>query len=174
MNPLPEPPAEEEAPAPGPWQTNRSHRILLVDDDLSSRRLNSGLLIRSGYEVDTAEDGQAGWEALHARSYDLLITDNTMPRLSGLELLKRLRSAQMMLPVVLASGTLGIAELNRHQWLRITATLWKPFTADQLLVAVKEALRAPGNLGAREGVSTWALTEAFSHIQPASHWGLNE
>jgi len=176
MNTLPLSPAEKEAHPPSHQQLNLSHRILLVDDDLANRRLHSRLLIRSGYEVDTAEDGQAGWEALHAQSYDLLITDNTMPRLSGLELVKKLRSAQMTLPVVLASGTLGIAELNRNQWLRIAATLWKPFTADQLLEAVKEALRAAGSLSARDGVSTSTSdrAEPFSHIEPNSHWGLNE
>jgi two-component system OmpR family response regulator len=146
-----------------------------VDDDLANRRLNSLLLTRSGYEVDTAEDGQGGWEALHAHHYDLLVTDNTMPRLSGLELVKKLRSAQMMLPVVLASGTLGIAELNSNKWLRITATLWKPFTADQLLEAVKEALRAAGSLSTRAGASISPLAEPlFGHIEPTSHWGLNE
>jgi len=174
VNTLPEPAAEEEARAPRHLQSNLSHRILLVDDDLANRRLNSCLLIRSGYEVDTAEDGQAGWEALHAHRYDLLVTDNTMPRLSGLELVKKLRSAEMMLPVVLASGTLEIAELNRNQRLRIAATLWKPFTADQLLGAVKEALCAAGSLSTRAGVSISALAESFSDIEPTSHWGLNE
>ena len=75
-----------------------------------------------------------------------------MPRLSGLELVKKLRFAQMTLPVVLASGTLGITELNRNQWLRIAATLSKPFSASQLLEAVKEALRAADTLRARGGV----------------------
>jgi CheY-like chemotaxis protein len=174
MNVPPEPPAEEETHAPSHLKPNPSPRILLVDDDLANCRLNSRLLVRSGYEVDTAQDGQAGWEALHAHCYDLLITDNTMPRLSGLELVKKLRSAQMMLPVVLASGTLGRAELNRNQWLNIAATLWKPFTAGQLLETVKEALRVAGSLQTRGGISVSELAQPFSHIEPTSHWGLNE
>ena len=174
MSTLPELPAEKEANASGPWPPNPSNRILLVDDDQANRTLNARLLVRSGYQVDTAEDGQAGWEALQANRYDLLITDNTMPRLSGLELLKKLRSAQMMLPVVLASGTLGIAELKRNQWLRIAATVWKPFTSGQLLEAVKEALGAAGSVSARSETCFSELAEPFSDIEPTSHWGLNE
>jgi YesN/AraC family two-component response regulator len=62
--------------------------------------------------VDTAEDGEFGWEALQAKNYDLLITDNNMPKVSGLELVKKLRSARMALPVILASGAMP-EELNR-------------------------------------------------------------
>src|ERR1017187_5344654 len=64
-----------------------THRILVVDDEPDIRRLNAEVLKSSGYEVDTAEDGKAGWQALQAvshapDSYDLLITDHNMPGLS--------------------------------------------------------------------------------------------
>ena len=55
----------------------------------------------SRYQVDTARDGAAGWEALHAKSYDLLIVDNNMSKLSGVELVKKLT-----LPVLLASAAI--------------------------------------------------------------------
>jgi len=51
------------------------------------RHINAGMLEEAGYKVDTAEDGQAAWEALCRNHYDLLITDNFMPRLSGLDLI---------------------------------------------------------------------------------------
>jgi len=174
MNAHPLPTAEKEADPLGHQQPKPFHRILLVDDDLANRSLNSKVLIRSGYEVDTAEDGQAGWEALQTRGYDLLVTDNTMPRLSGLELIKKLRSAQMMLPVVLASGTLGIADLKQNQWLRIAATLWKPFNAGQLLETVKDALSVTDTFRTREGFSFPSLAKPFRNVEPTSHWGLNE
>lgn len=106
------------------------------------RQLSTGVLVRSGYQVDAAEDGEAGWEALHANNYDLLITDNNMPRLSGLELVKKLRSARMTLPVILASGGLPIKEPHWNQRLQPAATLLKPFSPDQLLETAKEVLRA--------------------------------
>jgi len=52
------------APARNP--ANPSQRILMVEDDLLIRHINAQVLIRSGYQVDGAGDGVAGWEALHA------------------------------------------------------------------------------------------------------------
>ena len=117
------------------------HRILVVDDDFSIRELGAVVLSASGYQVDTAEDGEAGWEALHASSYDLLITDNTMPKVSGVELVKNMRSARMTMPVVLASGAIPSEAVNRNSSLQIAATLLKPFTGDELLGTVKKVLR---------------------------------
>jgi len=122
--------------------TNPPLRILVVDDDEDFRRLNAEVLIRSGYVVDAAEDGAAGWEALNANSYDLLVTDNSMPRLTGVELIKKLRTARMALPVIMATGTLPTHEFNRKPWLIPDATLLKPFTGDELLDTVRKVLRA--------------------------------
>ena len=72
---------------------------------LTFRNLNAEVLARNGYHVDTAEDGVSGWRALKDQRYDILITDNTMPGVTGLELVKKLRSEDMMLAVILASGT---------------------------------------------------------------------
>ncbi len=116
-------------------------RILLVDDDRPLRRMIAAVLSASGYQVDTADDGEAGWQALHAESYtpdgyDLLITDNNMPRLSGVSLIKKARSARLNLPVILASG-----DAPEHtESLRLAALLHKPFTADELVTTVKKAL----------------------------------
>jgi DNA-binding response OmpR family regulator len=117
-------------------------RILVVEDDMAIRQLNAQVLVGSGYEVDEAEDGAAGWKALRAGNFDLLITDHDMPRLSGLELVKKVRCARMTLPVVLASGSLHAEELERHPWLRLAATLLKPYSPQQLLETVKEVLSA--------------------------------
>jgi DNA-binding response OmpR family regulator len=129
-------------------ETNPSyHRILVVDDDRDICLLSADVLTRSGYHVDTAPDGEAGWKALHAvshdpDSYDLLITDHEMPGLSGLDLVKKLRAARLALPVILSSGRLPLEELQRHAWLEIAATLVKPYTNDEMLGTVKAVLRA--------------------------------
>jgi DNA-binding response OmpR family regulator len=96
--------------------------------------------------VDTAEDGTAGWEALKAlhapESYALLITDHDMPRLSGLGLVKKMRSAHMDLPVIIATGTLPMDDLfTRYPWLQPAAALVKPYSIEQLLGTVKTVLR---------------------------------
>jgi DNA-binding NtrC family response regulator len=117
-------------------------RILLVDDDNDLRQLYADVLVRSGYHVDTAKDGASGWRALNASRYDLVITDNTMPRVTGLDLIKKLRSEDMRLSVILASGTAPTEELNRCPWLQLDAVLPKPFSIEELLETVRAVLRA--------------------------------
>ncbi len=127
-------------------QTNLPDHILVVEDDVFFRRLNAKVLAQSGYEVDTAEDGEAAWWALNTSSYDLLITDNRMPKVSGVDLLKKLRAARMDLPVIMATGTLPKEEFARYPWLQPAATLLKPYTSEEMLRTVKKVLReAAGN-----------------------------
>jgi DNA-binding response OmpR family regulator len=123
----------------------------VVDDDTGIRQLGTEVLIRHGYQVDAVEDHTAGWKALQAHTYDLLITDLDMPRLSGLKLVKMLRDARMALPVILASGIMTPQELNRNPWFQLSGALLKPFSPDQLLQMVQAVLRAPDD--AREQIA---------------------
>jgi DNA-binding response OmpR family regulator len=111
-------------------------RILVVEDDDDIRSFNAEALTGCGYHVEAAVDGAKGWEALNASRYDLLITDNNMPKLTGIELIKRLNDAHMAVPVILASGVSHAEETD----LRLAATLPKPFTLDELLGTVKKVL----------------------------------
>jgi DNA-binding response OmpR family regulator len=120
-------------------------RILLVDDELHARELIGDVLIQSGYDVDTAADGADAWKALNETNYDLLITDNKMPRVTGLELILKLRSEEITLPVILASGTVPVEELKQYPWLQLDAMLPKPFTVAELLDTVKKVLLAATN-----------------------------
>ena len=120
--------------------------ILVVEDDPQLRRLNSLLLSRSGYDVDGADDGAAGWEALQAVSYDLLITDHLMPTLTGLELLIKVHGAGITLPVIMATGTPPEDAFQLRPWLRPAATLIKPYLVADLLRTVRRVLRQPENI----------------------------
>jgi acetyltransferase-like isoleucine patch superfamily enzyme/CheY-like chemotaxis protein len=141
MNKLPEAPCDQAATCPDGNRANPSHRILVVEDDRDLRQINAMALVHSGYAVDMAEDGAAAREALQANRYDLMITDNHMPRLTGIELLKELRSAGMVLPVIMATTTLPTEELAQNPWLEPIVTLAKPYATDQLLDTVKDVLR---------------------------------
>jgi len=128
-------------------RTNPRQRILVVEDDDDVRRFNFEVLIRSGYNVDAAEDGAAGWDALQLEDYHLLITDNDMPKVSGVDLVKKLHSAHKLVPVIMAAGTSPQEELNRHPWLQIEAMLLKPYTIEQLLATVDNVLRVADGVG---------------------------
>jgi len=133
--------AGEPAGASVQCPTNSSHRILVVDDDSDLRRLYAEALARPGYHVDAAEDGAAGWEALRANNYNLLITENSLPKLTGVELVRKLRAARMAVPVVMAAVRLPTQELAGNPPLQLAALLPKPFYISELLQTVRAVLR---------------------------------
>jgi DNA-binding NtrC family response regulator len=121
----------EKRPAP---------RILVVEDEPDILCLNSEILTGSGYHVDAAADGAAAWEALQLKDYQLLITDNEMPKVSGVELLKNIHAARMGVLVIMATGTLPHEQFARYPWIRPVGMLIKPYTLEELLGAVKKVL----------------------------------
>jgi len=140
--------AGEPVGAPLQHRTNAARRILVVEDEPDIRRSNAMVLHHAGYHVDTAEDGASGWSLLKASHYDVLITDNTMPRVTGLELIKKLRSEEMPLSVILASGTAPTEELEQSPWMRLDAVLLKPYTVKDILTAIRRVLcKADGSAG---------------------------
>lgn len=167
MKTLLENPSEKYSGKPQQNHTRPPHNILLVDDELHARELHAGVLIRAGYDVNTAKDGADAWNALNIVSYDLLITDNRMPRVTGLELIKKLRSEDMTLPVILASGTVPAEELKRHPWLMLDATLTKPFSVEQLLEVVKQVLRSADNARVRVEKDFPVILKAMSELEPS-------
>ena len=91
--------------------------------------------------MDGAADGAIAWQALSTDCYDLLVTAHDIPKLTGVELVRKLRAARMALPVVMATGTLPTEEFIRQPWLQPAAMLPKPYTAEEMLSTVKKALR---------------------------------
>lgn len=136
---------EESAADRTRCRTNRYIRILVADDDRDIRLLSAEVLFRSGYQTETVADGAATWEALQDNPFSLLITDNNMPTVSGVELVRKLSSSRMTLPVILASGAMPTKELKRFQ---LAATLAKPFAVDELLDTVKKVLSQPSVIAA--------------------------
>ena len=160
MKDNPKPQAGEPACVPLPTSTRQPCRILVADDESGIRRFNAKVLKRYGYEVDIAEDGAAAWEALQTGTFHLLITDHDMPKLTGIELVKKLRSARMALPVILATGGLPAKELVQDPSLQLAAMLPKPFSIDELLETVRVVLRATDT-------APWADQAAARLAKPA-------
>ena len=175
MNTLLEAPCDQAVPSPTRSRTNPSSHILVVDDDGEIRALSAEALVGFGYRVDAAEGGAAAWKALHAGSYDLLIAADKMPKVSGIELIKKLRFAGMTMPVVLVSSAVP-TELNRNPWLQLqlAATLVKPFSSGQFLETVRAVLLAADNTRRRAAAFFPMPTEDLLQITPASQWGINE
>ena len=79
--------------------------ILVVDDSHTVREMERRLLVRSGYTVSTAQNGQEAWNLLRLNDYDLLISDVDMPQMNGIELITRVRDNARLarLPAIILS-----------------------------------------------------------------------
>jgi len=89
--------------------------LLVVDDVRENRDMLSRRMARQGYEVDTAEDGQAALKQVASGSYDLILLDVLMPGLSGLEVLERIRKehSRWELPVIMFTAMDGSSDIVR-------------------------------------------------------------
>jgi len=83
---------------------NNEQSILVVDDDMLVRKVLKKYISSLGYYVDTAEDGSGALDMLHSFSYDLVLTDLQMPRLGGIELLKKMFLEYPDIPKIVLTG----------------------------------------------------------------------
>ena len=111
-----------------------SPRILLVDDEDTFLSIAARALRFEGYEVIEAPDGLEAWTLARWTRFDLVITDNRMPHLTGVELIARLREQDPALRILRLSGS-----HDRPEEIGV-GTLSKPFSADQLIAAVRSLL----------------------------------
>jgi two-component system, chemotaxis family, sensor histidine kinase and response regulator WspE len=84
---------------------SRKKRVLVVEDSLTVRELERKLLGMQGYDVEVAVDGMDGWNVVRTGSFDLVVTDVDMPRMDGIELVRRINSdpALKAIPVMIVS-----------------------------------------------------------------------
>ena len=117
-----------------------ARRILIAEDDEIIRQIISDALVDDGHAVNAAADGEQAWEALRHDAYDLLVTDNEMPRLTGIKLIERIRKSGMSLPVIVASGSFSVESMRDHPQLQIEAVIPKPFGKSEFLDIVRNVL----------------------------------
>ena len=117
-------------------------RLLLVDDQPLVRAGLSRLLSSLGYQVSEAADGQEALERLRAApgAFDLVISDQTMPRLSGLELARALRADGSRMPIILCSGFSEALDEQNALKVGVSGVLAKPIDRTSMAAAVKRAL----------------------------------
>jgi DNA-binding response OmpR family regulator len=150
-DPVASPLASAPCPDVQPEPKSLSDRILVVDDNAALRETLKCMLRLEAYNVSCAEDGEAGWDALCADRFDVLITDHEMPRLTGLDLLRRVRALPLKIPVILTSGRMPWHEPDLTRLLPPGVAMPKPFSLADLLANVRHMLsptaRADANAG---------------------------
>src|SRR4051812_36843797 len=131
---LPDERSGQSAEAVGP-----ATRIILAEDQASVRELYAVILSHAGYQVDVARDGVEAWKLLSSGTYELLITDNTMPNLTGIDLLRKLRRENTDLPAIMISGDMPWNEPDLRELVKPGGLLAKPFSPAPFLAAVEAA-----------------------------------
>ena len=119
-----------------------SKTILTVDDSASIRQMVSYTLKAAGYAVTEAVDGEDGLKKANASSFNLILTDQNMPRMDGLTLIRNLRSAPKYktVPILMLTTESGDAMKTQGRAAGATGWLVKPFDPAKLLEVVKKVL----------------------------------
>jgi len=117
-------------------------KILVVDDDQSTRHVLRKLLTSAGFSATVAKDGIEGLKALKAKRYDLLLLDVWMPRMNGLELLGKLRATKVRPRVVVMTSDEAPQTLLQAVREQAFKYVHKPVEAITLLHTVREVLAA--------------------------------
>ncbi len=119
-----------------------TERILFVDDEQTLALLGHEMLTCLGYQVEVFTNSQEALEAFHAapQSFDLVITDQTMPQMTGAVLARELLRLRPDIPVILCTGFSHVLDAAQAQEIGIDAFLMKPVILRDLAVTIRQVL----------------------------------
>lgn len=118
--------------------------ILLIEDEKKIARLLKLELEYEGYEVTVAEDGAAGLDCFKSAAWDLVLLDVMIPRLSGMEVLRRIRTSDALTPVILVTARDSLPDKVSGLDLGANDYITKPFAIEELLARIRACLRMAG------------------------------
>lgn len=138
-------------------------RLLLVEDDaLLGEGIRAGLA-QAGFAVDWVKDGELARHALDTETYALMVLDLGLPRLSGEEVLRRLRAKNDPLPVLILTARDTVADRVKGLDAGADDYLVKPFDLDELTARLRALLRRSG------GRAAPAIVHGALRVDPAAH-----
>ena len=129
----------EPAPPSGWSEADLQLSVLFVDDDEDLQYVGAEVLRMMGNEVQTASSAEEALELLHARDFDVLVTDVGLPSMSGIALARLARERTPTLKVVLASGYGRSALPDGDQIREHTVLLPKPYSPEAMAQALRRA-----------------------------------
>ena len=117
-------------------------KILLVDDEEALIQIGKAMLERLGYTVAARTSSVEALETFKEKphDYDLVVTDQTMPNMTGLELAKKLKTIRADIPIILCTGYYTTVTREKAQAIGIKDLLMKPFTMYELSKILKKVL----------------------------------
>ena len=134
-------PVEPKTVPAEPTPTGTEH-ILFVDDEEPIVRMMQQILERLGYQVTSRTSSVEALEAFKAKpdEYDLVITDMTMPNMTGVELAPRLREIRSDIPIIMCTGFSETIDEDRAKNMGIPAYIMKPFLIDEIAKTIRKVL----------------------------------
>ena len=118
----------------------RSEKILIVEDEKGIRVLLADVLSSEGFEVISVKDGQESLDQMEDSKFDLVITDINMPRLDGIEMLKRMKKAGRKEKVIVITADTLDRRLEDGELPSVLTQLQKPFRIDNFVEVVIGAM----------------------------------
>ena len=115
--------------------------ILVMEDERSVAKGLEMILSEEGYRVDLADTGKLAMEAFKQKRFDLLVADLRLPDIDGMEVIKQVKAAKPETEVIVITGYGTTAKAVTAMKLGVHDFLPKPFTADQIMTAIDEALK---------------------------------
>ena len=119
--------------------------LLITDDDLAFRETLQTVFEPQGFRTLTASDGEEAVEIVRREEVHLVLLDMHMPKLTGLETIRRLKQFKAMLPCILMSARLDEIIIEQAKLARAFSVLAKPLTRRQIIGAVCHALERTYN-----------------------------
>lgn len=117
-------------------------KILLVEDDLRLNETIKKILLINDFDVKTAPDGEEAQKILKEENFDIVISDVSMPKVGGIELLKFIRETQndILTPFILLTAKVEREDIRIGMNTGANDYITKPFRSEELLVAIKSKL----------------------------------
>ena len=140
-------------------------RLLVVDDEPNIRELLSASLRFAGFEVDVASSGREALDAARDCQPDLVVLDVMLPDMDGFEVLRRLRGAHRLLPVVFLTARDDTADRVAGLTLGGDDYVTKPFSLEEVVARIRAVLRRTDGPSSEDG----RLVVADLEMDPDAH-----
>src|SRR6266550_4163396 len=113
----------------------RCGRALIVEDDSAIRKLLQKILVRSGIEIDTVQDGKSALEKISKGDYDVIVLDLMVPEVNGFEIIEYVKANKIDVPIAVVSAVSQQA-LTRLDLDIVKLVITKPFDVDEFTKAI--------------------------------------
>lgn len=122
-------------------------RVLVVEDDPSLLKIVRDLFESESFLTDGAETGDDGYHLAQQNIYDLIILDIMLPGMSGVDIVKKLRSHAMLVPIILLTAKDAVEDRVAGLDIGADDYITKPFAVSELMARARAVLRRKGTIG---------------------------